>query len=484
MTDIFDSAVDTLRTFAENPKDEKCASNALATLSKLAKTSFGKKLNDLGFVENDDAFDLNAIFALNVLNELSTFNHKPLCDLSQSCSNIDGYVFIELVLAGFHRLAAVKDNLNTINVFPVPDGDTGTNMYNCLKEPSRVLFEKKSKDIREVSTLLADEVVQHGQGNSGTILAHFFISMSKRIEKLNKSVISAQEFANVLVETGSLVSGAVSNPKEGTLVSVARVACVKLDKRKFQDLGSVLRALQKEGAEELKKTPDQLTDKDGKFVLKDAGVVDSGAKGFVAMIEGMALASEGKFEEYVKSPTKYWQCSGNENEEGAEFRSQKEVYSLDSKYRYCTECVVELKDGYTKDDLNKALSNYGEEFFDSCVCIGSSTSKRSLAKIHMHCNEPGKLFDLASKFSTTPVLLKEKVNDMYQQVRDEEKEAFDSKKMKESKIMLMLDGCMLPDRYLKHCALCPIWILHGGVRVLTLFYMSLLSLRSRETRIR
>ena len=107
MTDILDSAVDTLRTFAENPKDEKCASNALATLSKLAKTSFGKKLNDLGFVENDDAFDLNAIFALNVLNELSTFNHKPLCDLSQSCSNIDGYVFIEIKEPdyGFERYA-------------------------------------------------------------------------------------------------------------------------------------------------------------------------------------------------------------------------------------------------------------------------------------------------------------------------------------------------------------------------------------------
>ena len=62
----------------------------------------------------------------------------------------------------------MKENLNTINVFPVPDGDTGTNMFNCLKEPSRVLFEKKTTDIREMSSLLADEVVQHGQGNSGT----------------------------------------------------------------------------------------------------------------------------------------------------------------------------------------------------------------------------------------------------------------------------------------------------------------------------
>ena len=141
MTDLFDSAVETLRTFAESPKDEKCASNALATLSKLAKTSFGKKLNDLGFVENDDAFDLNAIFALNVLNELSTFNHKPLCDLSQSCSNIDAYVFIELVLAGFHRLAAVKDNLNTINVFPVPDGGTYfSNRSHSLKSSINSIF--------------------------------------------------------------------------------------------------------------------------------------------------------------------------------------------------------------------------------------------------------------------------------------------------------------------------------------------------------
>ena len=168
MTDLFDSAVETLRSFAENPKNEKLGTCALDTLSKLLKTSFGKKLNELGFDENDDTFDLNAIFALNVLNELSTFNHKPLCDLSISCSKIDGYVFTELVLAGFHRLAAVKENLNTINVFPVPDGDTGTNMFNCLKEPSRVLFEKKTTDIREMSSLLADEVVQHGQGNSGT----------------------------------------------------------------------------------------------------------------------------------------------------------------------------------------------------------------------------------------------------------------------------------------------------------------------------
>ena len=287
--------------------------------------------------------------------------------------------------------------------------------------------------------------------------------MSKRIETLNKSAISAQEFANVLVETGSLVSGAVTNPKEGTLVSVARVSCEKLDKREFRDLSSVLCALGEASAEELKKTPDQLTDNDGKFVLKDAGVVDSGAKGFVAMIEGMALASKGKFEDYVKSPTKFWQSSGSRDEDGSEFRSQKETYSLDEKFRYCTECVIQLKEGCTKNDVSKALAECGEDLGDSVVCIGSSSSKRSLAKIHIHCNEPGKLFDLASKFSSTPVLLKEKVNDMYQQVRDEEKEAFDPKKMSESKIMLMLDGCMLPDRYLKHCALCPIWILHGGV---------------------
>ena len=454
--------MDILRSYTLNPKSDKLVKEALLTLSSLQKTAFGKKLNELGYDGNDDAFDLSAIFALNVLNELSTFNHKPLCDLAQKRVSIDGCVLTELVLAGFHRLASVKDNLNTINVFPVPDGDTGTNMYNCLKEPSRALFEKKSSDVRVVSGLLAEEVVQNGQGNSGTILAHFFISVAKRIEKLNKSVISAQEFANVLVETGSLVSGAVTNPKEGTLVSVARVACEKLQKREFQDLSAVLCALHEAAAEELEKTPDQLTDSEGKFVLKDAGVVDSGAKGFVAMVEGMALASKGKFEEYIKAPTKYWQNSSNQDDESSEFRSQKETYSLDSKFRYCTECVIDLKDGYTKDDVSKAVRECSH-LGDSVVCIGSSSSKRSLAKIHIHCNEPGKLFDMVSKFSRTPTLLKEKVNDMYQQVRDEETEAFDPKKMKKSKILLMLDGCVLPDRMLKHCALCPIWILHGGV---------------------
>lgn len=462
---LMERATITLQSYADAPNDDLRRKEAIVALKDLANSaSFGTTLREeLGY-DDDIETHLNAMFALRVIAELSVAKHHALVDLSKSIKTIDGPTFAELVLAGFHRLGAGKDELNKINVFPVPDGDTGTNMYNCLKEPSRSLFTNTPLDVRDIARRLADEVVQHGQGNSGTILAHFFISLSEEITTLNATAIDVEAFARAIARAGARVSNAVQNPKDGTLVSVARDCCAKIATFKGNELTSLMRTWADAAAVELARTPDQLVDKDGKYVLKDAGVVDSGAKGFALIVEGMALACEGKFEAYVRSPTQYWDGSRADQEDASTFKTLNETYSADSKFRYCTEVVIRLAEGKTKDDITAAFDKSDEDLGDSLVCIGGAASSTcgAMAKIHIHCNEPDKVISLVLTFSATTVPLKEKINDMYQQVKDEREEALDSAKMNASKVKLMLDGCILPPRYLKHCALCPIWILHGG----------------------
>ena len=175
--------------------------------------------------------------------------------------------------------------------FPIADGDTGTNMVICIKNPLRNLFSSPCKSITTATTNFAADVLLYGQGNSGTILSHFFISLSNEVRKLNAGEkISLTQFAAVLSATGKQMDNAVANSVDGTIVSVARDCCQGIDSG--CNLQAFMTSWAANARRELKKTPDQLKDpKTGKYVLKEAGVVDSGGQGFVYMVEGMSMAA-------------------------------------------------------------------------------------------------------------------------------------------------------------------------------------------------
>ena len=140
-----------------------------------------------------------------------------MADLTKDITTIDGNVYSQLLLSGAVNMMRNKPTLNKINVFPIADGDTGTNMVNCLKIPVRNLFADRTDDLKQASANLAADVVVNGQGNSGTILSHFFISLAEELRGVSGTSASMEEFAAAVGRAGARVNEAVANPVEGAL---------------------------------------------------------------------------------------------------------------------------------------------------------------------------------------------------------------------------------------------------------------------------
>jgi len=367
-----------------------------------------------------------------------------LADLTEAenITRIDGNVLAQLLVSGYAKLGSKVDYLNRINVFPIADGDTGSNMKVCLKLPSRNLMLDPSDSILRVASNMAADVLLNGQGNSGTILSHFYVSLAEEIRDFPASSyyesLSIDEFAICLAGTGRKMAEAVPNPVEGTLLSVARDSCTQLvaDEEtggtpKYANLKELLRVWHDLAQSELLKTPDQLI-VDGIKVLEKAGVVDSGAQGFVYTIEGMWLASEGELSEAFDP--KLFQTAVKEEGETDALSYIDDHNVCDTKYQFCTEAVVLLKDGVTKEDVMKVIDQECHEngesnsddhccsgacgghdaaLGDSVVCVaGPAKEGGTMCKLHIHTNEPECFFDKLKPFSREPILKKEKVEDM------------------------------------------------------------------------
>ena len=148
-----------------------------------------------------------------------------IVDLTQDIDRVDGMVLSQLFLSGYARLNAKVDELNRINVFPIADGDTGVNMRACLKIPARnLLLDRSVKSIAAVSSNMGADVLLNGQGNSGTILSHFFVSLAEEIRQFGEKPesLTIDEFASCLRKAGKKMADAVPSPVEGTLLSVSR----------------------------------------------------------------------------------------------------------------------------------------------------------------------------------------------------------------------------------------------------------------------
>ena len=266
-------------------------SGALAVLQNLADTLPDAEpptatlaaASDQGLVERKK---LNA--ARGALTDVPV-----LADLTKAAliEQVDGHVLSMLVVAGFVNLNDKKVELNKMNVFPIPDTDTGANMVICTKTPSRNLLLEPTKHIVAAAGNLAADVLLSGQGNSGTILSHFFITLAEQIQKVGKEACSIDEFAHVIGKVGHLINKAVPTPVEGTMISTARDGCATL--AAGGPYPNLLRLLEVWSAvlnEEVLKTPEQLV-VDGKKPLEgmknpvfpDKNNVDSGAQGFVYM---------------------------------------------------------------------------------------------------------------------------------------------------------------------------------------------------------
>jgi DegV family protein with EDD domain len=304
-------------------------------------------------------------------------------------TQLSGDSFASALISGIHRVIDDQELLNQINVFPVPDGDTGTNLSLSLGAALPVLQQSDEKHLGTLLAALADALLDGARGNSGAIMAQFFQGMSDSAGDLSR--FTPYTFAKAVSMGNDYAHDAMSNPREGTILSVidAFACSVAEDVKNSEDGGiaALLRKALEHSRTALAETQEQLE------VLRKAGVVDAGAKGFVDLVDGMS--------EYLST--------GNIVAEpdlsllSIEAPLVTAGSSLESGYRFCTECIVTNVD-INRRKLREALAELG----DSLVLAGT---KRK-AKIHIHVDEPELVFDVARRFGEISA---EKADDMRRQ---------------------------------------------------------------------
>lgn len=285
-----------------------------------------------------------------------------------SILKLNGLLLSRLIIAGANELTANKQLVDAMNVFPVPDGDTGTNMSLTVLAAARESEKSSSLRVDEVSKLAAGGALRGARGNSGVITSQLFRGFSKGLEGLEEAGVT--DLALALEKGVQTAYKAVMKPKEGTILTVAR-ACADAAARltlETEDIEIFLKGIIEHGHEILAKTPDMLP------VLKQAGVVDAGGRGLLYVLEG--ALSQINFE----GPISIAEPSKAENTNYAALAS---VENQDITFGYCTEFFINVHqpDDATIQMLKSFLGTIG----DSIVCV----SDEEIIKIHVHTDHPG-----------------------------------------------------------------------------------------------
>lgn len=282
---------------------------------------------------------------------------------------IDASLLAKMFLAGAHNLEAKKEWINELNVFPVPDGDTGTNMSMTILSAAKEVSGLEKKNMKAIAKAISSGSLRGARGNSGVILSQLFRGFTKVIANYDYiDTIVLAEACDKAVETAYK---AVMKPKEGTILTVARGAADKaIDMvAETEDLEVFIKAVIDEAERVLKKTPDMLP------VLKQAGVVDSGGQGLVVVLQGAYDALTGKEIDYSSFET---QASS------AGFTKISAETEAEIKFGYCTEFIIVLNEPMSDEAVAKYKA-FLNSIGDSIVVVADD----EIVKTHVHTNDPG-----------------------------------------------------------------------------------------------
>ena len=308
----------------------------------------------------------------------------------ETAKYLDGDTLADALRAGIHRVLGEQDLLNRINVFPVADSDTGTNLALSLGAALPILNQPGDKHLGTLLARVADALLDGSRGNSGAIVAQFFQGMSDATGEITR--LTTYTFSKAVNTGNEYAHDALSKPREGTILSViaafAESIRHQVNKEQEGDFSAMLAKALERVEEALANTPNQLE------VLRKAGVVDAGAKGFTELVAGIA----GFLADGTEVPLP-------DTSIAHEIEPIIDASEADneSHYRFCTECIV-TGDNINRRKLRDALSELG----DSLVLDGT---KRK-AKIHIHVDEPEQVFETAREFGD---LSAEKADDMHRQ---------------------------------------------------------------------
>lgn len=328
-------------------------------------------------------------------------------------NEIDSKQFRDMVRVATHRIGKNAEFVNSLNVFPVPDGDTGTNMNLTIESGAKAVSENPSTSVGDLTESLAKGMLMGARGNSGVITSQLFRGFYKATQGMK--TLTAQELANAFSNGVATAYKAVMKPVEGTILTVARVAAQE-GANKANDTDDVTEVMQAvvEGAKKaLKSTPDLLP------VLKQVGVVDSGGQGLLFIYEGFleGILGENFADQYQPDENEMDEMINAMHHQSS---VQSQLATQDIKNGYCTEIMVDLnadvpnKKKFDLEEFRKHLSDLG----DSLLAV----SDGEIAKVHVHTEHPGDVFQYGSQFGQLGKIKIDNMRIQHKSIVDQDKE--------------------------------------------------------------
>lgn len=284
-------------------------------------------------------------------------------------TNINAGMMRNAIKSAIKNLDVNKEMVNSLNVFPVPDGDTGINMFLTIKSAGNYALAEETTHCGELSQALSKGALMGARGNSGVILSQILRGFYMGIQDFKE--LDVRAIKRGFESSKEIAYKAVMKPTEGTILSVVRymAAFAVSNQSKYSDTIEYLEAIYAEGERALEKTPEMLP------VLKEAGVVDSGGKGLLVLMRGAIDGLKGEEVQYTA--------------EVVETKTQEVHFDENIKFGYCTEFIIHTDntDQHDADTLKEELLKFG----DSLVCV----KVEDIIKVHVHTNHPGKALELA-----------------------------------------------------------------------------------------
>lgn len=308
-------------------------------------------------------------------------------------TTIDAALVQKMFLAGAKNLESKKEWINDLNVFPVPDGDTGTNMTLTIMSAAKEVSAIANPTMESLAKAISTGSLRGARGNSGVILSQLLRGFTK--EMSTTSEITVETLAAATQKATETAYKAVMKPKEGTILTVAKGISDKASEVALQttDIEEAVSTIIDYAEEVLAKTPEMLP------VLKEAGVVDSGGQGLVVVLRGMYDALTGKVTDFtITEPSAEFKAGSTMPGKGAA------IDNADIKFGYCTEFIIMLDKEFnekTEAEFKAFLSSIG----DSIVCVNLD----DIVKVHVHTNHPGQAFEKGLEYGQ---LTKMKVDNM------------------------------------------------------------------------
>lgn len=318
-------------------------------------------------------------------------------------SKITTSLLQEMVQAAATRLGKQAEYVNSLNVFPVPDGDTGTNMGMTMDNGAKAVADQSASTVGEVGQILSKGLLMGARGNSGVITSQLFRGFGQSIK--DKTELDGQDLAHAFQTGVEVAYKAVMKPVEGTILTVSRGAASAAIKKaeSTNDAVEVMRAALDGAKAALAKTPEMLP------VLKEVGVVDSGGQGLVFIYEGFLSALTGEYiasEDFQATPATMTEMINAEHHKSV----AGHVATEDITFGYCTEIMIGLKQGptYVKDFDYEEFRNYLSNLGDSLLVVNDD----EIVKVHVHTEDPGLVMQEGLKYGA---LVKVKVDNMRNQ---------------------------------------------------------------------